>query len=106
VGTRGLTAMENGKGSDVERWRGLRQAAAWGAAPAAEEAAAASAASDWEGRAVWEGRPRRAVSAAPAKTAVAAWGAGPTAEDAAARRDDETELEQNEREENDAVQNP
>jgi hypothetical protein len=92
-------------------------AAARGAAPAAEEA---STASGWEGRAAWEGQPRRAASAAPAKTKVAAWGAGGggcrgggerlggdrLGVEWLVRRLGETEIDPNEREEDDAVQNP
>jgi hypothetical protein len=70
---------------------GAAAAAAWGAGPAAEEVAAASAASGWEGRLVRRSRRRAAGRRAAGTTA---------------RRDGETGLEQNEREENDAVQNP
>jgi hypothetical protein len=65
VGTRGLTATENGKGNGVERWRGLRRP--WrGALPRLQRRPRRPR---W--RAAGRGGERRAAGAM-----VAAWGAG------------------------------
>jgi hypothetical protein len=96
-GDEGLDGDGERQGQRRGAVEGAATAVAWGAAPAAEEAAAASVASGWEGR--------RAASGWCDGGGVGRWRPRRRAAGAAARRDGETGLEQNEREENDAVQN-